>query len=76
MDGYCLGVKVEFPPVVDGVESRLTRTLVNLSFLGWGSGVAVAGGCVNSLITVSCAVSCCVWRIPQISHYVAGNHVH
>jgi hypothetical protein len=52
VDGCCLGVKVEFPPVMDGVEPRLTRVLVNLSFLGWGSGVAVAVGGVDSLITV------------------------
>jgi hypothetical protein len=29
--------------VVDSVEPRLTRALVNLLFLGWGSGVAMAG---------------------------------
>jgi hypothetical protein len=67
-----------FHPLVDGVGPRLTRA----PFLGWGSGVVVVvGGGVGwgvwtALMTVSCPVNCCAWRIPQISYCVAGNHAH
>jgi hypothetical protein len=36
--------------VVDGVGSRLTRALVNLSFLGWGPGVGWCGQLEDSLV--------------------------
>jgi hypothetical protein len=53
-------VKVEFPPVVGGVETRLTMALVNLSFLGWGSGVESAEGVCEQLDNslASCKLLC------------------
>jgi hypothetical protein len=48
--------------VVDSVGPRLTRVLVNLLFLGWGSGVAVAvgGGQLDDSL-MSCKLLCAAY---------------